>query len=227
MANKKILLGLTTTPDSDWREKIREIDRFGLTEVALFPTYLKTAERKELYNLLEKTGLKNIPHVHARGEDMDLAEMDYLCQKYKTQVFNVHSIQDYPINFDYSKYKIFLENTNSIPTEEELKKYTGLCIDFAHWENGLKTKNKAYDNFKELVEKYSVGCCHVSAFSENLFPYSYCPPSYDKHVMENINEMDYIKKYLQYLPDIISIELANSFAQQLKVKEYLEKIINS
>ena len=31
---EKILLGLTTTPGSDWQEKIKEIDRLGLKEVA-------------------------------------------------------------------------------------------------------------------------------------------------------------------------------------------------
>ena len=34
-------------------------------------------------------------------------------------------------------------------------------------------------------------------------------------------------KYIKYLPKYISIELENSFAEQLKVKEYLDKIIKS
>lgn len=37
--------------------------------------------------------------------------------------------------------------------------------------------------------------------------------------------MDYVKKYKKYLSDIISIELENSFKEQLKVKQYLEKIL--
>lgn len=229
MANKKILLGLTTAFNSAWREKIREIDKLNLKEIALFPTFLKTSERKELYGLLEKTGIESIPHVHARGEDMNLEEMDYLCRKYKAQVFNIHSFQDYPVNFDYSKYKIYLENTNSIPTEEELKKYNGLCVDFSHWENGIKKKNKAYDNFENLVKKYPVGCCHISAVSEKLVYYSYCTPctpAYDNHVFSSYAELDYIKKYLKYIPDIVSLELVNSFKEQLEVKKYLENMLN-
>lgn len=225
MANKKILLGLTTTPNSDWREKIREIDKFNIKELALFPTFLKPGERKELYGLLEKTDLGSIPHVHIRGEDMPPEELDWLIKKYKTKVFNIHSAQDYPINYNYSRYRVYLENTKSIPTKEELKKYNGLCVDFSHWEDGIKRKNKAYDNFENLVKKYPVGCCHISAVSEKLIYYSYCLPAYDNHVFSSYTELDYIKKYLKYLPDIISIELANSFKEQLEVKKYLEKII--
>ena len=59
MGNKKILLGLTTTPGSDWRKKVSEIDKLGLKELALFPTCLNEQERKELYGLLEKTKLKD------------------------------------------------------------------------------------------------------------------------------------------------------------------------
>jgi len=226
MANKKILLGLTTTPDSDWREKVKEIDKLGLKELALFPTFLKTPERKELYGLLEQTGLQAVPHVHIRGEDMDLEEMEYLSKRYGVAVFNTHSIQSYPINFDYSKYKLYLENTSHIPTKEELEKYDGLCVDFSHWEAGIKMKNPAYADFENLVKKYPVGCCHISAVSEELFHYSYCNPGYDKHLFSNYAEFDYLKKYLKYIPEIVSLELVNPLREQLKVKEHLEKIIN-
>jgi hypothetical protein len=34
-----------------------------------------------------------------------------------------------------------------------------------------------------------------------------------------------MKKYVKYLPSLVSIELENSFEQQLKVKEYLKKTL--
>jgi len=55
---KKILLGLTTTPKSDWREKVREIEKFRIKEIALFPTMLEMKGRKKLYGLLERTNLR-------------------------------------------------------------------------------------------------------------------------------------------------------------------------
>lgn len=230
MGNKKILLGLTTTPGSDWREKIKEIDKFNLKEIAIFPTFINPEERKELYSLIEKTKLKSIPHVHLRTGDMPEEELDYFVEKYHSEIFNIHSPREFSINYDYLKYKniIYLENSNFIPTEEEISLLgNGLCVDFSHWENGVKKNNSAYENFEEFVKKQTIGCCHISGVSDKLFPYSYCEPSYDIHKLNSFSELNYIKKYLKYLPNIISIELENSFEEQLKIKEYLEKTINN
>jgi len=229
MANKKILLGLTTTPDSDWRGKVKEIDRLGIKEIALFPTFLKTAERNELYGLLEKTRLESIPHVHIRGEDMPLAEMDYFVKKYHTEVFNTHSPREFPINYDYSKYKqlIYLENSNFIPDENEINLLgNGLCVDFSHWDSGLKAKWPGYESFEKLVTKFPVGCAHISAMTNAITYWVNGWPAYESHTFKKLKQFDYIKKYLQYLPNIISMELENSFEEQLKVQAYLEKIIN-
>lgn len=229
MGNKKILLGLTTTPDSDWREKVKEIEKLKIKEIALFPTFLEAGKRKELYDLLEKTGIEKIPHVHLRPGDMPLEELEYFAKKYYTEVFNIHSPREFPLNFDYSKYKkiTYLENTDFVPNKKEIKELgNGLCVDFSHWENGIKKNNKDYVNFEELIKNNEIGCCHISGISEKLFLYKHCEPAYDIHTVKNLSELNYIKKYLKYLPDIISIELENSFEEQIKVKEYLEKIIN-
>ncbi len=128
MSEKKILLGLTTTPGSDWKENIREIDKFGIKEIALFPTFLKSEERKELYGLLEKTGLESAPHVHIRQEDMSQKELDYLISRFKVKVFNMHTPGRYgKMEFDYSENKryakmTYIENGHIIPKEEDLKK---------------------------------------------------------------------------------------------------------
>ncbi len=225
---KKILLGLTTTKGSDWRQKIKEIELYDLKEIALFLTCLNKLEREELYNLLEKTKIKKIPHVHLRT-DMDISELDYLIKRYNTKIFNLHSQKQFPIDKTYIKYKkmIFLENTQVIPTEEELKEYGGLCLDVAHWHNAIITNYSEYNNFDYLVKKFPIGCCHISAIRETYtFDDDYALwKSYDSHFFENLNEFNYLKKYLKYLPKIISLELENSFKDQLKVKEYLKKNI--
>ncbi len=88
---KNILLGLTTiTVGGEWKKKVKEIDELGVKEIALFPTGLNIAERKELYQLLENTKLEKIPHVHLR-DDMKCDELDYLVNRFKAEVFNVHS----------------------------------------------------------------------------------------------------------------------------------------
>jgi hypothetical protein len=228
MTEKKILLGLTTTPDSDWRGKVREIDKFSIKEVALFLGPLKKNEREIIYGELKKTQLKSIPHVHART-DMDAAEFDYITEKYGTEVFNIHSLKDYPLvkDIDFSKYykKIYLENVQIVPDEKEVKMFGGLCIDFSHWENGKLTNWKAYENFGKLVKKYPIGCCHISAITDKLVKWPEWS-TYDSHNFNKLEEFDYIKNFIDYLPNLISIELENSFEEQLKVKKYLEKIIN-
>ena len=228
MAEKKILLGLTTTKGSDRRKKIEEIEKFGVREIALFLGPLKKEQREETYRELEKTSLNSIPHVHART-DMTTDEFDYLTEKYGTKVFNIHSLKDYPLvkNIDFSKYykKVYVENVQFVPDKNEIETFGGLCIDFSHWENGILINSKEYKDFEKLVNKYPIGCCHISAMTNTPVKWPEWS-TYDSHNYNNLEEFDYIKKYLKYLPDIISIELENSFEEQLKVKEYLEKIIN-
>lgn len=229
MENKKILLGFTTTPASNWKNKLEEIKKFNIKEVALFLGPLKKEKREKIYQELKKTPLDSIPHVHART-DMGTEEFDYLAEKYETKVFNIHSLKDFPLteNIDFSKYykKIYLENVQFVPDEKEIEVFGGLCIDFSHWENGKLTNWKAYENFEKLAKKYPIGCCHISAITDNLIKWPEWS-TYDSHNFKKLEEFDYIKKYTQYLPDIISIELENSFEEQLEVKEYLEKIINN
>ena len=195
MGNRKVLFGLTTTRGSNWREKVEEIKRNGIEEVALFLTGLKKREREELYKLLEKTSIKSIPHVHLRT-DMNLSELDYLNDKYKVAAFNLHPQTVYPIIYDYSKYfnKIYMENiSKDIPTKGEMEKFAGICVDFAHWE--ANRKKNIYREFKNMVSSCKIGCCHISAIRNFLGLFTY-----DDHRMKKINELSYIEKYVDYLP---------------------------
>lgn len=231
--NKKILLGLTTTPKSDWRKKIKEIDDLHLREIALFPTAIEIKERKEFYKLLEKTKLKKIPHVHLR-DDMKKWELDFFIEKYNTQVFNIHPRKGIEKFLEKNKKfvnQIYVENLGKIDNKfiNTLSICSGICVDVSHWEDGILIKREGYGQFLSLVKKYQIGCCHISAIKKE--PYIKYDKNkklslYSNHTMENLDELKYIEKYIQYLPNIISIELENSFEEQLKVKDYLEKIIN-
>jgi hypothetical protein len=232
--NHIILPGLTTTPSSDWREKTREIDKLGLKEIALFPTFLESEERKELYSLLENTKLKTIPHVHLR-DDMEEWELDLFHGKYGCQLFNIHfnkSCIDFMLKSKYREI-IFLENLADINEFylENISKCGGICLDVVHWNGAIYLKKKSYESFEKALKNHKVGCCHISAESKE--PYIYTDPKSgketlvkDDHWLSDLSQLNYVKKYVQYLPEYVSIELENSFEEQLKVKEYLEKIIN-
>lgn len=237
MESKKILVSLTSLAAisdlnlSGWRPKIQEIINLGLTEVALFLTGLEKMERENLYNALENTPIKCIPHVHLRT-DMTVDEIDYLSDKYKVEVFNLHSSAEFPFQYDYSKYasKIFLENCYAVPGDRELKKFGGLCIDFSHWE-GKKLEND--QNYCKKLERaaanYKIGCAHVSSIKSKPTPIVINSKikEFDSHILEDMHELDYIKNYKKYLPNIVSIELENSISEQLEAKKYLKKIINN
>jgi len=223
MIKKNVLLGLTTTSNSNWREKINEINKYNIKDIALFLTGIEHEERKELYSLLEDTGIKSIYHVHARG-DMSEKEMQYLVDTYDVRAFNIHSIrskypsQNFPIKFQNITY---IENTLTVPDVEEIKIYAGLCIDFSHWEAHKFLHWKEYSKLTHLANTYNIGCCHVSAvnYYVGIFPY-------DSHLAKDKKGFNYLKKYIKYLPQNISLELENSFEEQLQYKKYIEKIIS-
>lgn len=233
---KNILLGLTTTPGSDWRTKILEIDKLQIKEIALFPTFLKKEDRFELYSLLSKTHVKSIPHVHLRDK-MQEDELDYLVDKYNVRVFNVHGNDDVIKKYRSSKYRgmIYVENLEKINDEflRSLEVFSGICLDVSHWEDiGVVQGEKSYKKFEKLLETHKIGCSHVSAMTkEAMFYENYRTKEnikfYSRHYMRDLSELDYLKKYLKYLPNLVSIELENSFEEQLNIKSYLDKIINN
>jgi hypothetical protein len=239
MGNKKILLGLTTTWGSDWREKIEEIEKFNIREIALFLTAIKLEDRKELYSLLEKTKLEVIPHVHLK-DDMNLWELEYLEKRFHVQVFNIHGEKDPHPFLNFKDYlgaycsKTYIENTEDVPSKERLNDFGGICVDFSHWQDGILFDSLDYDKkMKAAIKKFNIGCSHISAVGNKLIRDTDIQfkdiiyKNFSKHHLDDLSELDYIKKYIEFIPDIVSIELNNSFEEQLKVKEYLEKIINN
>lgn len=230
----KILLGLTTTKKSDWRGKVKEVDELGLTEIALFLTCLEVGKRKELYKLLEKTNLKEIPVVHLR-DDFEEWEFAYLIKRFKTKFFNTHFDRVDEKFFAESKgylKKIYLENhiDFSDDTFYLLDIFAGLCLDVSHWHDYNQIQKLGnYKKFLEILKKYKIGFCHISAMREK--PFSKIKNKrkvkyYHSHWLRDLSELNYVKKYVKYLPRFCAIELENPLKRQLEAKKYLEKIIS-
>lgn len=215
----KVLLGLTTTPGSDWRGKIEEAKRFNLSEIALFPTYLAPTDRKILYNLLKQTPVNSIPHIHAR-DDFSIEEIEYFIKNYNTKKFNFHLNEGEVVlsKFcDFTNY-IYFENGSYFPDDafQTLSGCAGLCIDFSHLYQHELADEKNYKIAEDMIDQFPVSCCHISAVRDNL----------SEHTLNHENEIDYINNYLEYLPHLISIELENSFEEQLSIKKRIESIIS-
>jgi len=234
---KKILLGLTTLTGENWKNKIEEAKKFNIEEVALFPTMLDLEKRKELYTLLENSPIKSIPHVHLR-HDMEEWELDYFVSKYGTHLFNIHPNLDSLRLLDFKKHtpNIYIENLYAISDDflDILKRCGGICLDAAHWHSeGIMKGGQGYERFPALFSEYKIGCCHISGAKntpvlkfDEVLKKEVAEYEYHKVDINDLSYFDYIKKYAQYLPEIISIELENSFEEQMKAREYLAKLVN-
>lgn len=227
---RKFYLGLTTTRGSNWREKILEIDSLGISDLALFPTVLKAEERKEFYDLLNKSHLKKASFVHLRT-DMERWEIDFFIERYGTEVFNIHSEpktrEFLKANSDI-KDVIYIENCFEMSGyEESLALSAGICFDISHYEDfAIKQKMASQERFKNLLEIYSIGCTHISAVKEQKYEakiHNGKTMIFESHTLNSFSEVNYLQRYKKYLSKHNAIELNNSLAEQLKVKEYLEK----
>lgn len=228
MATRKILIGLVAFENPDWRDDIKDLSKFAIGEIGLFLTTLEERkDREEMYGLLENSSVREIPHVHIRN-DMGFDELKYLIKRFKTRVFNLHSQKSRaPYSMDYGRFakKIYIENTDVTPSLRELNNFGGLCIDFTHWEFARLISLSSYEKFDELADGCSIGCGHISALAakNNIDPSLRWS---DQHHMRDLNELDYVKKYEKYLPEITSIELNNPIEELITAKKYLEKMLN-
>lgn len=234
-SDKKILLGLTTTNGSDWRDKVEEIKELKLTELALFPTMLTVSERQELYSLLAQTPLTSIPYVHLR-DDFTEAEIDLFINKYKTKVFSCHAN---PLGFALlnrlPKYNslIYVENPGDPKSYAQFNiasftqnQVTGLCLDLAHYALLKVTNSKLASQVELMIKKYPIGVNHISCFSSNAFM-KILSSGKASHAIHSLTELDYLKPLPRELfSKYICIELENSFLEQQEVKQYLELILD-
>jgi hypothetical protein len=226
----KIYPTITTTSGSDYKGKIKEITDLDIKDVAFFPTCLNEEERKEVYTLIERSSIRNIPFIHLRS-DMALWELDYFIKKYNTQVFNMHSEKEYPFNEDWMKYRniICVENVYAFFEEEEIKKFGGICLDFAHLDNDRQTNKDRYAVDAAILEKYPIRCNHISAIEVNFHldkEDSGDRIRYDNHFLKDLSELDYLKKYpIDYFSDFCAMELENKIIDQLKAINYVTNLI--
>lgn len=221
---ERIFPAVTTTRGSDWRAKIREADELGMEKVALFPTCLEKGEREELYGLLKNSKIKEIPFVHLRS-DMSPEELEFLIGKYKTKIFNTHSLVSYPLRFDLSAYKdkIYLENVRHVFDESELEEFAGICVDFSHLENDRLVRPERFEKFNKLMSSFPIGCNHVNAIQKKEhFDEEINEKRHDCHFLRDFSELDYLKNYpKEYFSDFIALEMENDLKTQSEAAKYI------
>lgn len=227
MSHQKIYVSVTTLVD--WEKKLEEIKELHIKEVAIFLTGLPESEEDRFFQLLSLSGVESVPFVHLRNTTSP-ERIKFLKDRYHTSAFNIHIDSRYQAIYDLSEFKdeIFVENTGSgFEFPERISEYAGICADFAHLENERLLRTEEFEAVSNELSKHKIGCAHISAITEKsqLNWDGKGDLRFDSHHYSKLAEFDYLKRYEEYLPDIMAIELNDSIKKQLEVKKYLEKIL--
>lgn len=227
---REILVSITTV-GGVWKEKIEEAKKLKIERVALFLTGLeyRNIDKKELFNLLENTSIKEIPFVHIMNKTTP-EDIEYLIRRFKTKVFNIHSEKQYPLKYDLSKFrnKIYIENIfRYVPYIEEIKKYAGICIDISHLEIAKRKHPKIYEETINVINQFKCGCNHISSYKEKTVEDArYINKS--SHFFTKLSQFDYLLDYPErYFSNLIALELENPISEQLKAKEYIVNLLKN
>ena len=229
MKKRKILISVTTTRGADWQKMLKDAKKFGLKEIALFPTCLEAKERKEMYALLEKSGIKSIPVLHLRT-DMPIEELDFFRKKYKTKIFIIHTQREYPLMCDWAAYKrlIYVENVYNVFDEGELKEFAGICLDITHLENDRVVALERFKKNFELLKIYPIGANHIAAFPGTRRIDEEGKVRCDSHTYKKLTDFDYLKKYSKrFFSPFLCLELENSLKEHLAAKDYIQNLLKN
>lgn len=223
---KIFLPSITTTENPDWELRIKEVKNLKLSQIALFLSSLDYSQRQNCYQKLEQINNLTIPFVHART-DMTKGEFDYLTKRFFTKKFNIHPLWDFPLVSDLGEYKdkIYIENTSNL-FEADLLDFAGICLDISHLEDCRLFYPDRYKQIYSLIKKHPVGANHLNAISKEALEDEKGFFGHNCHNMKTFKEFDYLKKYPEnYFGEYMAIELINPIAEQLKLIEYLKKLL--
>lgn len=223
------VLPSVTTTHPNWRNQITEIDELGIKRIGFFPTCLSKDERKEACQLLEKTGLVQIPFVHIKNDGMTIEDIEYFSDRFGTTKFNIHSPADtrYPMIDDLSKHakKIYVENT-SYKLTDVVADWAGICLDVTHMRSAFLRNDPLLNDWEEALARSTVGAWHLSAIYEPpLFNQEEGRFMYDVHHFDQLSRFDYIVNFKQHLAPIVALELENTLEEQLQAVEYVRNLL--
>jgi hypothetical protein len=222
-----ILPGLTSTKKERIPAFVDELRRSDVREIAIFPTVLDAAERRDLYDELGAVPGLRIPHVHLRT-DFNEAEMALLVERFGTEAFNIHprksrhSFGEVPARFSHM---VFVENVEVAAEDAEVDALGGFCPDYAHLENArMHGRDRYVSRTERQMRRFPIGCCHVSAM--RVGDPNDWSGGWDHHNYRELPELDYVARYADVLPPRwISLELENSLSEQLDAVRHLTGVL--
>jgi len=218
--SERLLVSITGKKDIDWQSKLKEIEKFKLTEVALFLEEFTQKQREKIYSALLRSKIKKIPFVHLR-HGMNKDEIDFLKKNYGVIYFTIHE-RHFPHLDKWSGFykDLYLEMNfdNFIPKEVDIKKIGGFCVDLSHFQAAFKKQSKEF--FYTIKKNHHYfKCNHINGYSskENV----------DIHLIKSLKDFDYLKNLPKFLfGKVIAIETDNSITEQLEFKKYLSELLS-
>ncbi|MEA3272640.1 MAG: hypothetical protein U9P90_03145, partial [Patescibacteria group bacterium] len=215
------LVSITGKNTKDWQDKLKEIEKYKLDEVALFLEWYERPEREKIYKAIEKSCIKKIPFCHAR-HDMEKEEFVYLSRQVWTNHFNIH--EECFKNLEkwkgiYKKLYLEMNYDDFVPHAMKVKKIGGFCIDLSHFMASRERDTKDFDYVMERKNLHKLFVCnHLNGYDWKK--------KKDKHTITSLKDFDYLKTLPKFVfGKIIAIETYNSIKEQLRFKKYLEKML--
>ncbi len=217
---KKVYVSLTGYDLKNFESKFRELKKFNITEVCLFLSALPHKHHKYVFEKLLHSNIKYIPLAHISHETTKV-EIEFLKKNFKTKYFNIHakSLDDLDKYIPYQK-NILLETHPEVEFNEVLfLKTGGFCIDIAHFWRAKEIQSKDYNQIMKFKNRSNLfKCNHLSGYKEKWG---------DLHDIKNEKSFEYLREVPKFIfGDILAIELMDTINTQLKVKKYIEKILN-
>ncbi len=220
--SKRILISITGYKNCHWQNKIEEINKRGISRVALFLERFTKTQREGIYKALLESEIKDIPLVHIRN-DMKRDELEFLVKNFGSRYLTIHE-SSFNVMEKWRGFfkRLYLEmNTDDFVSRKvDVSRIGGFCVDLAHFkvEATKWTKEFAYIFERRAVSRY-FACNHLSGYSFER--------NTDLHFAKKLKDFDYLKTLPEFLfGEIIAIEVDNSIKEQLKFKRYLSNLLN-
>lgn len=221
--SKRILVGITGFREKDWKNKLKEIDKFKITKVSLFLERFSRKQREKIYQALLDSRIKEIPLVHIRN-DMKKEELAFLSKNFGSSYFTIHEDGFKIMKKWRGFYKdLYLEmNTDSFISQSvRVERIGGFCVDLSHFKIEAAKWSKEFEYiFKRRKTLHYFDCNHLNGYSPEK--------NTDLHRVKSLKDFDYLKTLPEFLfGDVIALEVDNSIAEQLKFKKYLSELLNN
>lgn len=221
---KRILLSITGKTRKEFYDKMDEIAKLKLDNVALFvECYHNKKFRAKMYELLLQSSVRKIPLVHICDE-VTVDELVFLEENFGTKYFTIHESHFKNLKRWKGFYrKLFLEMNynNYVSGKIDVSMVGGFCVDLSHFKSAEARGAKEFD-YEIRRKSYSryFKCNHLNGYSWKR--------KKDIHVIKNFKEFDYLKTLPTFIfGECIAIETFNSIKDQIRFKKYVVRILQN